>query len=56
MAARLRPAPDQTVMPPKRLLMIALASALAAGCVALGKPAPFNTDQPYQAPPSSFRG
>jgi hypothetical protein len=56
MAANLRPAPDQTKMPPRRLLVIALASALAAGCVAMGKPAPFNTDEPYQAPASSFRG
>lgn len=57
MAARiLRSVPDQTAMPPRRLLAIALGAALAAGCVALTNPAPLELREPHQAPPNSFRG
>ena len=55
-AASLLPAPDETVMPPRRLLAITLAAALAAGCVAMGKPGPVDFREPYQAPPNTFRG
>jgi uncharacterized cupredoxin-like copper-binding protein len=45
-----------TAIPPRRLLAIAVAAALAAGCVAaVNTPAP-NVGQPEQASPNSFRG
>jgi hypothetical protein len=43
-------------MPPRRLMVMALAAAMAAGCVALGNPGPLELKQPHQAPPNTFRG
>jgi hypothetical protein len=43
-------------MPPRRLLVIALTAALAAGCVAMTNPGPLDLREPSQASPNSFRG
>ncbi|HWA23025.1 MAG TPA: hypothetical protein VG735_11565 [Caulobacterales bacterium] len=55
-AKMIRPAPDQTAMPARRLLAIALAAAMAAGCVAMGNPGRLDLKQPRPAAPNTFRG
>lgn len=58
MKAALSPAPAQAGMTPRKLLAIALAAGLAAGCVGATNPAPppMLDQQLEQAAPNSFRG
>jgi hypothetical protein len=52
---RVKPIPPQAAMSPRRLALIALAAALAAGCAAATKPAP-DRNAPQPATGYKFRG